>query len=92
MELEGFRLLSYVIFDSSHVRGGAHEGSGQKVGRCGGAGVSGDHGIKPRFIRVCGNDELEPSSRSPPWGGGQRSTRFSLVCVHRIYGLEGDLP
>ena len=90
-ELFGFRLLSYVIFESSHAKGGAREGRGQKVGRRGGAGVSGDHGIKPRRIWMCDCDDSEPSSRSSPGCGGLRSTCLPLVCVLGIYGLEGGL-
>ena len=82
MEPLGFRLwFRNVIFNSSHVEGGVCEGCGRRVAFCGGVEVSKDHGIGTRFSRVLGNDELEPSSRGPPRGGGPWSTRFSFVCA-----------
>ena len=92
MEPTGFRLLTQsVIFNSSHVKGGG-EGSGGKVAVHGGVEVTGNHGMGTRFFRVLGNDELEPSSRRPPRGGGLGSTRFSFVCAVGSVELDGAPP
>ena len=92
VEPTGFRLLTQsVIFNSSHVKGGG-EGSGGKVAVHGGVEVTGNHGMGTRFFRVLGNDELEPSSRRPPRGGGLGSTRFSFVCAVGSVGLDGAPP
>ena len=79
-----------VIFFSSHISGGAQEGSGRKLGRYRGEGVSGDCDINFRSFGTCDYNEIRLSSLGPALSGGPGSTLFVLPYALRDLGWNGD--